>query len=99
MKKALILDEKDNVANALIDLDKNIQVDLIIRDLKIKIKINENIPMGHKFLIKKDIRKGEYIIKYGEIIGRATKFIKVGSHVHIHNVESFRGRGDLKNKI
>ncbi|MBA7544461.1 Galactarate dehydratase (L-threo-forming) [subsurface metagenome] len=96
MQTALVLNKKDNVATTLINLDKNMKVDIIIGDLHIKIKIIENIPMGHKFLIK-NIRKGENIIKYGEIIGRSTKFIKVGSHVHIHNVESLRGRGDLSN--
>ena len=45
------------------------------------------IPAGHKFAIR-DIRSGEYIIKYGEIIGRATSDIKVGEWVHTHNVKS-----------
>ena len=35
------------------------------------------------------------MIKYGERIGRATQFIPAGSHTHIHNVTSQRGRGDL----
>ncbi len=38
---------------------------------------------------------GDGVIKYGEIIGRATCDIDVGDHVHVHNVESQRGRGDL----
>ena len=33
---------------------------------------NEQIPAGHKYALC-DIKKGEYVIKYGEIIGRATK--------------------------
>ena len=45
------------------------------------------IPAGHKFALK-DINKGEYIIKYGEIIGRATQDIKKGEWVHTHNVKS-----------
>ncbi|MBR0190361.1 MAG: UxaA family hydrolase, partial [Clostridia bacterium] len=46
-----------------------------------------DIPAGHKFALK-DIKKGEYIIKYGEIIGRATEDIKAGEWVHTHNVKS-----------
>ena len=46
-----------------------------------------NIPAGHKFAIK-DIKVGEYVIKYGEIIGRATADIKKGEWVHTHNVKS-----------
>lgn len=47
----------------------------------------ETIPAGHKFALK-DIKKGEFIIKYGEIIGRATKDIKKGEWVHTQNVRS-----------
>ena len=32
--------------------------------------------------------------KYGEIIGLATKDIQQGEYVHVHNIESCRGRGD-----
>nr|MBO4518018.1 altronate dehydratase [Clostridia bacterium] len=47
----------------------------------------DNIPAGHKFALK-DITKGEYVIKYGEIIGKATADIKKGEWVHTHNVKS-----------
>lgn len=47
----------------------------------------ETIPAGHKFALK-DIKKGEYIVKYGEVIGRATADIKKGEWVHTHNVKS-----------
>jgi altronate dehydratase small subunit len=42
----------------------------------------------------KDIMKGTPIIKYGETIGSATENISKGDHVHVHNVEGLRGRGD-----
>ena len=48
---------------------------------------NETIPAGHKYALR-DIAKGEYIIKYGEIIGRATQDIEQGEWVHTHNVKS-----------
>jgi len=32
----------------------------------------------------------------GEAIGRATQAIAPGDHVHLHNLESLRGRGDLR---
>ncbi len=47
----------------------------------------ENIPAGHKYALK-DIAAGEYVVKYGEIIGRATAEIKKGEWVHTHNVKS-----------
>ena len=48
---------------------------------------DEKIPAGHKFALR-DIAEGEYVIKYGEIIGRATQNIPKGEWVHTHNVKS-----------
>ena len=46
-----------------------------------------DIPAGHKFALK-DIKKGEFVIKYGQVIGRATCDIKKDDWVHTHNVKS-----------
>ena len=48
---------------------------------------NDLIPAGHKYALK-DIKTGEPIIKYGQVIGRATCDIKTGEWVHTHNVKS-----------
>ena len=48
---------------------------------------NEQIPAGHKYALC-DIQKGDYVIKYGEIIGRSTADIAKGEWVHTHNVKS-----------
>ena len=48
---------------------------------------SEQIPAGHKYALC-DIQKGEYVIKYGEIIGKATQDISEGEWVHTHNVKS-----------
>jgi hypothetical protein len=45
----------------------------------------QDIEYGHKFALA-DIPIGEYVIKYGYQIGRATKVILQGEHVHVHNV-------------
>lgn len=47
----------------------------------------ETIPAGHKFALR-PIKCGEYVIKYGEIIGKATADIAEGEWVHTHNVKS-----------
>jgi len=47
----------------------------------------EEIPAGHKIALR-DIREGELVLKYGHVIGRATKPIRVGEHVHLHNLQS-----------
>lgn len=46
-----------------------------------------DIPAGHKVALK-DINKGEFVIKYGEVIGRASKDIKKGDWVHTDNLKS-----------
>jgi altronate dehydratase len=47
------------------------------------------IPSGHKLALT-EIASGEPILKYGEVIGRATTPIAIGQHVHVHNVVSDR---------
>ncbi|MCX8189182.1 MAG: UxaA family hydrolase [Nitrososphaeria archaeon] len=94
-RKALIVNELDNVASALTNLKYGEVIELEVGNIVYRVKLFSDIPFGHKFALKR-INKGEYIIKYGEIIGRAVKDINVGEHVHIHNVESLRARGDLQ---
>lgn len=48
---------------------------------------DQSIPRGHKISLR-DIKKGEYIVKYGSPIGIATEDIPEGSHVHIHNTKT-----------
>ena len=45
------------------------------------------IPKGHK-IARRDIVKGAAVIKYGEVIGRATEHIAEGEWVHSHNLRS-----------
>ena len=48
---------------------------------------NETVPAGHKYALR-DIGEGEAVLKYGEIIGRATKNITKGEWVHSHNLRT-----------
>lgn len=59
------------------------------KDLSYQVEVLEDIPLGHKIALR-DIEEGEKIIEYGEIIGVATKRIKMGEHVHVHNIKSLR---------
>lgn len=65
--------------------------DTVIINAKDNVGVNlvgdDKIPAGHKFALR-DILKGETVIKYGQIIGRATCDIKAGEWVHTHNVKS-----------
>jgi altronate dehydratase small subunit len=92
-KKAILIDKKDNVATALCELKKGDSIDVGIEGYTLTTVLSQDIPFGHKYALK-DIRQGEAVIKYGEAIGLATKQIQQGEHVHVHNVESQKGRGD-----
>ena len=56
-------------------------------NVAIELDPNSNIKLGHKVALK-DINKGEYVFKYGEIIGKASNDIKKGDWVHSHNLVS-----------
>lgn len=75
--------DEDNCATALVDISHDTELE--VNDEIIK--INQNIPLGHKFALK-NIKKGEKIIKYGQIIGIATEDISVGDWLHTHNITS-----------
>ena len=46
--------------------------------------LRESIPFGHK-VARQEIAEGQAVIKYGLAIGKATKTIQSGEHVHVHN--------------
>jgi altronate dehydratase small subunit len=95
---AIMIKKCDNVATALRQIKTNEKVIISVDNEKRELRINEAIDFGHKFAVN-DIKIGDYIIKYGEIMGRATKNIDEGTHAHIHNIESLRGRGDLERTV
>ena len=77
--KILCLRNTDNVAVCLKDVSKGDPV----RD---GVTVGaDTIPAGHKIAVT-DIETGEPILKYGQIIGHASKPIQKGEHVHVHNV-------------
>ena len=52
-----------------------------------EITLADETPFGHKVAVE-DIAAGQEVIKYDEPIGRASRPIRRGEHVHAHNVES-----------
>nr|WP_035286756.1 UxaA family hydrolase [Brevibacillus massiliensis] len=83
----------DNVATALADIPAGATVEMEVQDLHFRVQLQAAIEFGHKFAVKR-IGNGQNILKYGEIIGVAIADIEPGEHVHIHNLEGKRGRGD-----
>lgn len=90
---AIIMKLIDNVCTVVDTVEPATEVCAEIDDKKIVVAVVERIPFGHKFALRL-IKTGDPVIKYGETIGLATKDILPGQHVHVHNLESCRGRGD-----
>ncbi|SHN26854.1 UxaA family hydrolase [Gracilibacillus kekensis] len=89
---ALIMHLNDNVATAVDDLAAGADAKVKIENKNQTIELINDIRFGHKFALS-DINKGEEIKKYGESIGVAITDIKQGEHVHVHNIDSIRGKG------
>lgn len=87
---AIVFSRKDNVATAIKNLYRDQEVIVSFQEITLMIKLNHDIPFGHKFAIK-DIHQGSEVYKYGEPIGIATQDIKTGDYVHVHNVSGRRG--------
>ena len=72
------LHEDDNILVALADIPAETEVAGGVRAA-------EKIPSGHK-VARRRIAQGETVLKYGQIIGVATRDIAPGDHVHVHNL-------------
>ncbi|MFX1277057.1 MAG: UxaA family hydrolase [Promethearchaeota archaeon] len=81
--KFIIMHTEDNCATALDRISKDTEIE--INDYRIK--INQDIDIGHKIALK-NLKKGDLIKKYGEIIGIAIDEIKAGDWIHTHNIKS-----------
>jgi altronate dehydratase small subunit len=94
MKKVFVVEKTDNIGTAVGEPIKTGEtVGTEGRVTGKTVTANADIAYGHKIALA-DIPQGTDVIKYGLSIGTATTHIKAGDHVHIHNVESNRGRGD-----
>lgn len=89
-----VVEPSDNVATALRELEADETVTVAVGDEERTLQVRDNVIFGHKIAVE-DIPNGETITKYGKSIGNATEDIDAGEWVHVHNVESNYGRGDL----
>ena len=87
MIEAVVLNPGDNIGVALVNLKSGTEVKIYGREGRIK--LSESIPYQHKFSVKR-IASGEEIMKDGVVIGRATRDIGPGRHVHTHSMTGLR---------
>ena len=78
MSMTIRLDPADNVVTATRTLEAGTAVDDVVT--------TAILPRNHK-LASREIKAGEAVRKYAQVIGYAKELIVAGGHVHTHNVE------------
>ena len=73
----LVLRPDDDVGVATRDLQSGTELDTLV--------VTQSVPRGHKLAVRA-VAAGSPVHKYGQSIGRATRDIAVGDHVHSHNL-------------
>lgn len=92
MTAALIIHEiADSVGVATTDLrpQEIVRARYQHTDEGMDVVVCDAVPLGHKVALV-DVAEGEQVIKYGVPIGRATRDIRPGEHVHTHNLKGER---------
>lgn len=84
---AILIHEDDNVVTVTAAVKKGSRAVFQKGDNIIEINIVDDIPVFHKAAVS-DIKKGDSVYKYGQLIGKAVADISRGSHVHDHNISS-----------
>lgn len=92
--KLWVIAEADNVGTVVgNEVRGRAELLQIIGALTGSIEVREPVPHGHKVALK-PLPAGADVVKYGVVIGRLVQPVDQGHHVHTHNLESLRGRGD-----
>jgi altronate hydrolase len=73
------LNPADDVVIARVELPAGTEI------IKEKIRTGVTVPAGHK-VATREIKVGEPVRRYNQIIGFATQPIRPGDHVHVHNL-------------
>jgi altronate hydrolase len=73
------LNPADDVVIARVDLPAGTEL------IKEKVRVAVTVPAGHK-IATRDIAQSAPVRRYNQIIGFATRPIRAGEHVHVHNL-------------
>jgi altronate hydrolase len=73
------LNAADDVVIARVELPAGTEL------IKEKVRVSTAVPAGHK-VATRDIAQGAPVRRYNQIIGFATRPIRAGEHVHVHNL-------------
>jgi len=87
--RAIIVHDKDNVATLVVDVNAGEEICCGFHS----ILALEMIRAGHKIALC-DLLAATEVLKYGLPIGVASRLIRKGEWVHVHNVVSQRAKQD-----
>ena len=90
---AVLIDPADNVVTVTCEIPAAGAVTYSGGGTTHELTAMDAIPSGHK-VARHVIDEGGIVRKYGEAIGRATRPIAAGRHVHAHNVQSLRAQAE-----
>ena len=88
----LVHDHKDNVGVVVVEgLKAGTDMLCVVThdNSSFRLKAADDVPIGHKIALK-ELRAGDTAVKYGEDIGKMIADVKVGGHVHVHNLKTKR---------
>ena len=84
---ALIADPADSVVTLTAEAAAGEAVLYYLSGGIVSVTAGADIPQYHKLAVKA-VKKGQPVLKYGEVIGIARVDIEPGEHVHTHNLSS-----------
>lgn len=94
MKRVLQTDGTDNVAVALDEISAGESLIVVsdVAELNVgePLQALESIPFAHKIALS-DLVEGTQVLKFGMPIGRMIADARLGSLVHVHNLQTERG--------
>ncbi|SVB48878.1 uncharacterized protein METZ01_LOCUS201732 [marine metagenome] len=87
----LVHNEKDDVGVAVVDMEQGESAKGMTLDTQEsrEVEVLMDIPLGHKVALR-DFSVGDFVTKYGQDIGKVVAGIKMGEHVHTHNLKTKR---------
>jgi hypothetical protein len=86
-KPSFQVDKADNVATMLHDAEAGDMILVQGAEARRRLQALDAISLGHKVAIA-EILEGDFIVKYGVRIGIATRSVKPGQWIHLHNCRS-----------
>ncbi|MDE0807604.1 MAG: UxaA family hydrolase [Longimicrobiales bacterium] len=87
----LVHNDKDDVGVAVVDMEQGGSAQGMTLDTQESrgVDVLMDIPLGHKVALR-DFEVGDFVTKYGQDIGKVVATIKMGEHVHTHNLKTKR---------